>query len=159
MRPLLERTLSTAGLHHRSKRKMSHTHTTLPPSYTMHRQMKCSMCRGLGRPVEEVSGNLFCACTRVTSGSGAFPFCFPTQTHPEWEHAALAGAHSQHSGPSPPQQKKEESYSHHPPSIVHDAQTGEISPFDLVLFAHRFPSTSKKLSYHRVLVWHPSRPS
>ena len=32
----------SAGLHHCSKRKMSHTHITLPPSYTMHRQMRSS---------------------------------------------------------------------------------------------------------------------
>ena len=30
----------SAGLHHCSKRKMSHTHITLLPSYTMHRQMR-----------------------------------------------------------------------------------------------------------------------
>ena len=41
-RPLLERTPSTGCLHHRSKRKMSHTHTTLPPSYTVHRQIEAT---------------------------------------------------------------------------------------------------------------------
>ena len=35
------------------------------------------MCRRLGRPEEKTSGiYLFCACTRVTSGSSAFLFCF-----------------------------------------------------------------------------------
>ena len=35
------------------------------------------MCRRLGRPEEKTSGIcLFCACTRVTSGSSAFLFCF-----------------------------------------------------------------------------------
>ena len=42
------------------------------------------------------------------------------------EQAVLAGAHSQHRWPSHHCSKKDETYSHHSPSIVHDAQSDEI---------------------------------
>ena len=74
--------------------------------------------------------DLFCACTRVTSGSRAF-LCFPTQTHPEWllsgeEHAAVAAAHSSTAGRHHRRKKNSEPHSHLSTSIVHDAQTDEI---------------------------------
>ena len=53
MRPLLERTLSTAGQHRRRKKK-SESHSHLSPSIVHSaRDMRCNLCRGSAGPEEK----------------------------------------------------------------------------------------------------------
>ena len=63
MGTLLQRTLSTAGLHHRRKKNSGHAHTCLPPSFTMPRQMRfiCSLFsrRVFGTPSPAQHGAMF----------------------------------------------------------------------------------------------------
>ena len=55
MRPLLERTFSTVGPHQRRKKNSeSHSHLSLPPSCTMHSQMRSFHATQNGQ-VQEVS--------------------------------------------------------------------------------------------------------
>ena len=84
-RPLLERTLSTAGLHHRQK-KDSATLLSLPSRIQVHHsQMRRNMCRGLGRPVWWASGMSLVLCSLDASGSSAFFFfCSSHPDPPEW---------------------------------------------------------------------------
>ena len=72
---LVEAHSGTAGLHHRRLKRVRHTHTALPPSCTMHSQMRGNMCRGLRWACTRHHACLFCACTRVTSDSSAFSCC------------------------------------------------------------------------------------
>ena len=67
---LAPRAYSTAE----TKDRVSQTHTSLPPLYTMHSQMICSMCSRLVGLWRMYQAYLFCACTRDTSGSSAFLF-------------------------------------------------------------------------------------